>query len=195
MLRWRRSGVRVPLGVPSRYPVPPSPLASIVSNSHMLGTHGIRPAIVSKPKEVIDSFVSLLENGFRPPTDELLQQSAAAALEWHDAKLAVIESFISLEVYVERFYFERLSGTLTPTEITTLLVSSNNWRITVRLKELLRERFGRAIADIDNSAWLQWLSAHNQRHAIIHRNEIPSEDDARDILLLNEYIKQLVETL
>ena len=91
-----------------------------------LGLHGIRPAMVSKPKEVVDSFSTLLENGFRPPADELLRQSALAALERHDAKLAIMESFISLEVYVERFYYEKLSKKMTPTKIGKLLTPGNN---------------------------------------------------------------------
>ena len=141
---------------------------------NMLGMHGIRRAMVSKPKEVIDSFRSLLASGFRPPTDELLRQSALAALERHDAKLAAIESFISLEVYVERFYYDRLSETMTPTEIKDLLDTRHNWNLVVRLRELLREHFEKAVMDIDNRVWTQWLKRHNQRHGIVHRNLIPS---------------------
>ena len=88
---------------------------------NMLGMHGIRPAMVSKPREVIDAFRSSLQSGLPPPTDELLRQNAVAALERHDAKLAVIESSISLEVYVERFYHDKLSGTMTANKIEDLL--------------------------------------------------------------------------
>ena len=130
----------------------------------MLGVHGIRPAMVSKPKEVIDSFRSLLESGFRPPTDELLRHSALAALDRHDAKLAVMESFISLEVYVERFYYDRLSKNMTSDEIENLLSTGNNWRLEVRLKDMLRSHFGEAIADIDNRTWSQWLKGQQERH-------------------------------
>ena len=161
----------------------------------MLGMHGVRPAMVSKPKEMIDSFWSLLESGFRPPADELLRQSALGALERHDAKLAAIESFISLEVYVERFYHDRLSKAMTPTEIEELLGAKNNWKLAVRLKELLREHFGKAVVDIDNRVWERWLKRHSQRHGIVHRNVIPSEDDAQHILQMNETIKQIMETL
>ena len=161
----------------------------------MLGVHGIRPAMVSKPKEVIDSFRSLLESGFRPPTDELLRHSALAALDRHDAKLAVMESFISLEVYVERFYYDRLSKNMASDEIEDLLSTGNNWRLEVRLKDLLRSHFEKAIADIDNRTWSQWLKGQQERHGIVHRNTIPSEDNARHILQLNESIKRAMETL
>ena len=90
--------------------------------------------MVSKPREVVESFTSLLETGFQPSVDELLRQSALAVLERHDAKLVVIESFISLEVYVERFYYDRLSETMTSTEIEYLLGTGNNWKLTVRLQ-------------------------------------------------------------
>ena len=159
------------------------------------GMHGIRPAMVSKPKEMVDSFSSLLESGFRPPIDELLRQSAMAALERHNSKLAVIESFISLEVYVERFYYDRLVETMTSTEIEYVLGNGDNWKLTVRLKELLREHCGKAIPDIDNSLWSEWIMSQQQRHGIVHRNIVPSEDDARRILLLNESIKRAMETL
>ena len=162
---------------------------------NMLGMHGIRPALVSKPKEVVDSFRSLLESGFRPQSDSILRQSALAALERHDVKLAVIESFISLEVYVEQFYFDRLSETMTSTEIESLLGAGNNWKLVVRLRELLREHFGKAILDIDNGTWSQWIRRQQQRHGIVHRNLIPSEDDAQQILQLNESVKQILGTL
>ena len=159
------------------------------------GMHGIRPAMVSKPKEVVDSFISLLESGFRPPVDELLRQSAMAALERHDAKLAVIESFISLEVYVERFYYDRLSEIMTSTEIEYLLGTGDHWKLTVRLKKLLLDHCGKAIPDIDNALWSEWIKRQQQRHGIIHRNIVPSEDDAQRILHLNESVKQAMETL
>ncbi len=159
------------------------------------GMYGIRPAMVSKPKEVVDSFRYLLESGFRPPVDELLRQSALAALERHDAKLAVIESFISLEVYVERFFYERLTQTMTSTEIDYLLRTGDNWKLTVRLKELLLEHCGQAIPHIDNSLWSEWIKRQKQRHEIVHRNLVPSEDDAQRILHLNESVKRAMETL
>lgn len=162
---------------------------------NMLGTHGVRSAMVSKPKEVIDSFQSLLESGFRPATDELLRQNAFAALERHDSKLAVTESFTSLEVYVERFYYDRLSQRMTPTELADLLNTEDNWRLVVRLKELLREYFGKAVSDIDNRTWERWLDGQRQRHGIVHRNLVPSEEDARNVLQLNESIKQALEKL
>ena len=160
-----------------------------------LGTHGIRPAMVSKPKEVVDSFRSLLESGYRPPVDEILRQSALAALERHDVKLAVIESFISLEVYVERFYHDRLSETMTPSEIEHLLGTGENWKLTVRLKELLREYCGRAVPDIDNRLWSDWIESQQRRHGIVHRNSIPSENDVHRILQLNESVKRAMEAL
>ncbi len=159
------------------------------------GMHGIRPAMVSKPREVVESFRSLLESGFQPSVDELLRQSAMAALERHDSKLAVIESFISLEMYVERFYYDRLSETMTSAEIEYLLGNRDNWKLTVRLKELLREHCGKAIPDIDNSLWSEWIMSQQQRHAIVHRNIVPSEDDAQCILKLNESVKRAMEAL
>ena len=159
------------------------------------GMHGIRPAMVSKRREVVDSFRSFLEGGFRPPVDQLLRQSAMAALERHDAKLAVIESFISLEVYVERFYYDRLFETMTSTEIEHLLDTGDNWKLTVRLKELLREHCGKAIPDMDNSLWSEWVMSQRQRHGIVHRNIVPSEDDAQRMLQLNESVKRAMETL
>ena len=118
-----------------------------------------------------------------------------AALERHDAKLAVIESFISLEVYVERFYYDRLFETMTSTEIEYLLGTGGNWKLTVRLKELLREHCGKAIPDIDNSLWSEWIMSQQQRHEIVHRNIVPSEDDAQRLLQLNESVKRAMETL
>ena len=96
---------------------------------------------------------------------------------------------------MERFYYDRLSKTMTSNEIEGLLGAGNNWKLVARLKELLRRHFGKAIADIDIETWSQWLKGQQQRHGIIHRNIIPSENEAQHIIQLNESIKQVMRTL
>lgn len=162
---------------------------------YLLGMRGIRSAIVSKPQEIIDHFRLLLKEGFRPPIDHLLQQSALAALERRDVKMAIIESFISLELYTERFYYDRLTTQMEIAQIDELISTGGNWRLTVRLKDLLRKQFGKAIPDINSDLWAQWLKNHNHRHSVIHRNLLPSEDEAQRILQLNESIKHIMDSL
>lgn len=145
---------------------------------NMLSTHGVRPAMVSKPKEIIDSFQAVLEKGVSPNADRLLHLSAQAALERRDSKLAVIESFLSLELYVEQFYYRKLSNTMGIPEIEALLTKENNWRLRTRLSGLLRTHFSLSISDMDNNLWEEWIKAFDQRNDLVHRNVVPSLEEA-----------------
>lgn len=157
--------------------------------------HGIRPAIVNKPSEVIDAFRSALKGGICPETHELLRLSADAALDRRDAKMAIIESFTSLEIYVEQFYYRKLSHSMSSAEIKNLLAKGDNWRLKVRLKTLLKDHFSKSIADMDNELWEDWVKAHDKRSDLIHRNIEPSLEESKKIVELNDAIKQLLETL
>ena len=160
----------------------------------MMGTHGIRPAMVSKPKEVVDSFCSLLEEQFQPSMDEILHQNARAALERHDVKLSAIDSFTSLEIFVERFYYDKLSGSMQEEDIERLLTINRNWQLRVRLKDLLKSQFGKSVTDVDNQLWERWYSHHKVRNDIVHRNLLPTESLASAILETNEEIKRILTT-
>jgi len=157
--------------------------------------HGIRPAIVSKPSEVIDAFRSALKGGICPETHELLRLSADAALDRRDAKMAIIESFTSLEIYVEQFYYRKLSHSMSSARIKNLLAKGNNWRLKVRLKTLLKAHFSKTIADMNNDLWVDWVKAHRKRSDLIHHNTEPNLEETKKIMELNEAIKQLLETL
>jgi len=162
---------------------------------YSFSAHGIRPAIVSKSSEVIDAFRSALESGLCPETHKLLRLNAGAALDRRDGKMAVIESFTSLEVYVEQFYHRKLSARMSTAEIENLLTDGNNWRLKDRLKTLLKKYFSRSIANMDNKLWCDWLKAHEKRNNLIHHNIEPSLEEARKIVELNDAILQLLETL
>lgn len=161
----------------------------------LLSTHWVRPAIVNKPVEEIDAFRSALASGVQPQVYRLLALDAEAALDRRDTKLAVIESFLALEVYVGQLYRSRLSNKMSTEEIDTLLTSRYNWRLKVRLKELLREHFGNAIPDLDNELWQDWIDAHDIRNDLLHRNIDPSLEDARNVVDLNQAVIGLLRTL
>jgi len=80
-------------------------------------------------------------------------------------------------------------------EIDTLLTSEYNWRLKVRLKELLRAHFGYAIPDLDNKLWQDWIDAHDIRNDLVHRNIEPSLEDARNVVDLNQAVIGLLRTL
>ena len=161
---------------------------------HLFSAHGIRPAIVNKPAEVIDAFRSTLVSSVQPQVYRLLALNAEAALDRRDTKLAVIESFLSLEVYVEQFYRSRFSNKMSAEEIDTILTREYNWRLKVRLKELLREHFGYAIPDLNNKLWQDWIDAHDIRNDLVHRNIEPSLEDARNVVDLNQAVIGLLRT-
>lgn len=161
---------------------------------YLFSAHGIRPAIVNKPGEIIDAFRSSLEDGLLPETHKLLKLNAQAALDRRDGKMAVIESFTSLEVYVEQFYHRKLSNRMTADEIENLLTYRDNWRLKVRLKALLKQCFSRSIADMDNNLWRDWLKAHDKRSDLIHHNIEPSLEEAKNIVRLNEAVLRLLES-
>lgn len=161
----------------------------------LFSAHGIRPAVVNKPGVIINAFQTSLERGLRPEPYRLLELNAEVALDQRDVKMAVLESFLSLEVYVEQFYYRKLGDRMSATDIDGLLTYGDNWRLKVRLKELLKEHCSRSIADMDNELWQDWLRAHDKRSELIHHNIEPSLEEARKIVELNKAIIQLLGTL
>jgi hypothetical protein len=125
----------------------------------------------------------------------LLRLNAQGALDRSDSKLAVIESFLSLEVYVEQLYYRKLSATMSLLEIEGLLTKENNWRLRTRLSGLLRMHFSRSVSDMDNALWEEWIKVYDQRNDLVHRNIVPTLEEAQHILHLNNAIIQLVDTI
>lgn len=162
---------------------------------YLFSAHGIRPAIVNKPGETIDAFQTSLKRSIRPEPYRLLELNAEEALNQRDLKVAVLESFTSLEVYVEQFYFKKLSDGMSETDIEGLLSYGDNWRLKVRLKELLKKHCSISIAEMDNKLWQKWLRAHDKRSKLIHRNIEPNLEEAKKIVELNKAIIQLLGTL
>ncbi len=162
---------------------------------YQLSQNGVRPAIVTKPSEVIESFKSWLISGTTPQTYRLLQLNAEDALEHRDTKLAVIESFLALEVYVEQFYYQILATSMATDQIETLLTEDHNWRLKTRLKELLKLTCSRSISDIDNKLWQDWANGHEKRNELVHRGIVPTLDEAHEILGLNQKVIRILETL
>jgi hypothetical protein len=160
-----------------------------------LSSHGVRPAIVSKSSEIVEAFKSSLANGESAETHRLLQLNAEEALEQWDSKLAVIESFLALEIYVEQFFRQRLAFSMTANDIEDLLTREDHWRLKVRLKKLLKEKFSRSISDIDNAFWQNWCDAHEMRNALVHRGLLPTLEESRRILDLNRRVIQVLESL
>lgn len=162
---------------------------------YLFSAHGIRPAIVNKPGKTIEAFQTSLKQSIRPEAYRLLELNAEQALDQRDVKVAVLESFTSLEVYVEQFYFRKLGDRMSEADIENLLSSSYNWRLKVRLKKLLKEYCSISIAEMDDKLWQNWLGAHDKRSELIHRNIEPSLEKAKEIVELNKAIIQLVGTL
>lgn len=158
-----------------------------------MGPHGVRAAMVSKPKEIVDSFQLLLADGYNPPTYELLRQNAQAALDRLDVKLSIVEGFLSIEVFVEQFYRSRLKDILSESEIDNELTTGSNWRLPVRLKEMLKDRFGRSISDINNTLWAKWLAGYRMRNDLVHKNIIPDLAQTGDALNLNDEVVHILE--
>lgn len=157
--------------------------------------HGIRPAVVNKPGVIIDTFRKSLERELPPETYHLLELNAEVALDQRDVKIAVIESFTSLEVYVEQFYYQKLSSKMSATDIDCFLTSGDNWRLKVRLKEILNKNGLKSVAEVDNKLWQNWLKAHDKRNDLIHHNIEPSLEEAKEIADLNKAVIRLLKTL
>jgi hypothetical protein len=162
---------------------------------YLFSAHGIRPAIVNKPGKTIEAFQTSLKQPVRPEAYRLLELNAEQALDQRDVKVAVLESFTSLEVYVEQFYFRKLGDRMSEADIENLLSSSDNWRLKVRLKKLLKKYCSISIAEMDGELWQKWLRAHDKRSKLIHRNIEPSLEEAKKIVERNKAIIQLLGTL
>jgi len=162
---------------------------------YLFSAHGIRPAIVNKPGKTIKAFQASLKLSMRPEAYRLLELNAEQALDQREAKVAVIESFTSLEVYVEQFYFRKLGNRMSEADIESLLSSNDHWRLKVRLKELLKKYCSVSIAEMDEKLWQKWLRAHEKRSKLVHRNVEPGLEEAKKTVELNKAIIQLLGAL
>ncbi len=139
----------------------------------------------------------MLDVGEVPPIEELLLLNAYSALNRKELKLAVLESFQSLEIFLEnlliaKFVLKGLSEADAKTEVT----AGNNWRTPERLKTVLDKAVRQRLSTAKPNLWTKWHDKYeNVRNEVIHHNKQVTEEEANSTLEINMEVMKWLKTL
>lgn len=155
----------------------------------------IRDATVTLSKSEIDQFESLSESGFEPTLYEMLLMDSKSAFLNLEYKLAILEAFQSMDVFLEDFIrtsFKK-KGIL-DAEIDRKLDQS--WKTRDRIEKLVAEISGKGLSQIDGKLGSSWHCLYEDvRNAMIHKGYLPSKKETMKVININESVMQLIKSL
>lgn len=145
----------------------------------------MRDATINNTKKEIAQFQKLTQEGFEPSLDEILLMDAKSAFIARDYKLAILEAFQSIDVFLETF----MSGGFTKKGMSQADIEqklNQTWKTRERVEKLLIELCGKGLSQIDGKIGSAWHDLYeNVRNAMIHRGYQPSSADAKKAIDLN----------
>lgn len=129
--------------------------------------HGLRTAIMNRSEVEIRKITEVLRSGEDLPVQELLMLDATASFENNRYTLAVIHSFQALELFLEEFLRQRLTAAGLDAQAVDGRLDAV-WRTKERLRDLLREAFGRSLVE-ERQLWDDFCTVYDQtRNKLIH---------------------------
>lgn len=152
----------------------------------------MRDATINNAKKEIDQFEKLSEEGFEPTLDEILLMDAKSAFMGQEYKLAILEAFQGMDVFLETFMRTGFAKKgLTESDINQKL--EKTWKTKERVEKLLIELCGKGLSQIDGKCGSDWHNLYeNVRNAMIHRGYQPLRDDALKAVNLNEAAIEII---
>ncbi len=153
----------------------------------------MRDATINNSKQEIDQFEKLSEEGFEPTLDLILLMDAKSAFTAQEYKLAILEAFQAMDVFLETFMRAGFTkkGLDEPTVAQKL---EKTWKTRERVEKLLIELCGKGLSQIDGKCGSDWHKSYEDiRNAMIHRGYQPSSDDALKTINLNEAAIEIIK--
>lgn len=152
----------------------------------------IRDATINNAKHEIEQFEQLSEEGFEPTLDLILLMDAKSAFLAQEYKLAILEAFQAMDVFLETFMragFEKKG--LDASAVEQKL--ENTWKTRERVEKLLIDLCGKGLSQIDGKCGSDWHNMYeNVRNVMIHKGYQPSRDDALKAVNLNEAAIEII---
>ncbi len=153
-------------------------------------------AVMNRSKKEIEEMERMLETGETPDLYNLLLLDAQNSFNIRNYPLAVMQSFQSLEIFVENFLIEQLKKNKGLSEKDAIDYLDKNWRTKDRLKDVLKEAIGFTIAEKDKGLWDKWLKSYDLvRNEIIHKGKEPVASEVKDVLENNIKIISILKTV
>jgi hypothetical protein len=145
----------------------------------------------------IEKIEKMLENGEAPDLSDLLELDTRNSFNAKNYPLAVLQSFQSLEIFLENFLLKEILGKgKTEQEATGYLIQGNNWTTKTRLKELLKEFKGKSIQEIDSALWDAWCTTYDTvRTAVIHKGKEPDFVKIKEAIENNFKVIKILKSL
>jgi len=157
-----------------------------------LFTKGLRVAVVNDSKSVHAEVRSMAEAGETVPIHADLLLAAIRALWETDFRLAAIEAFAALEVFVDNRLYTLLfdSGAMNETEFDDFIYEEGQ-NLAKKMKKPLRRAGVPSPAD-NTALWEAWIAANKLRNRVVHTGYQLSEEEARSIV---RTVQQLLEEM
>lgn len=155
----------------------------------------IADAVINEGKGKLNEFEQKLTDGFEVPIHEDLLDNAKCAFNFRDYKLAVVEAFQALDVFLEKFLFSKLTVKGLPlNEVEEKL--DQYFQTKQRIGKLLEEVCGKTLDQIDGKLATKWRDAyHDIRNQTIHSDLMPTKEQARECIELNLAVIGLLQTV
>lgn len=154
-------------------------------------------APMNRSKAEIERVEKMLENGDSPDLSDLLELDTRSSFDTKNYPLAVLQSFQSLEIFLENFLLrEMLLKGKTEKDATEYLIQGNNWMTKTRLKELLKEFKGNSLQEKDQALWDSWCTTYDTvRTAVIHKGKEPDVAKVKEAIENNFKVIKLLKSL
>lgn len=155
-------------------------------------------SVMNRSKTEIEKMEKMLEEGQSPDLYNLLLLDAQNSFIIRNYPLAIVQSFQSLEIFIENFLIDKLqkNNHLTEQQAIDHLGTGDNWRTKRRLKEVLKEVTGFTVADKDKTLWDKWSTSYDTvRNEVIHKGKETNNTEVKNALENNSKIIELLKTL
>lgn len=166
------------------------------------GIHTLSPniesATMNRSEKEIKKIEEMLANDEKPSLYELLLLDAQNSFNHNDNIMAVVQSFQSLEIFLENFLISKISKikSTTQKEAEDYITSGNNWRTKVRLKDLLKEISGNTLEEIDRTLWDNWCTNYDTvRNDVVHKGKDISKNKVENTLTINTRIIEILNSV
>ncbi len=154
----------------------------------------IETAKINRSGKEIEEISAKLEAGHKPEVYKLLLFNAYSSFETKDYTLAIVESFQSLEIFLENYLVNLFKvKNIHKKEYRKIL--KKNWKTKDRLTEVLKNLIGVSL-DKQLNIWPKWCARYDQtRNRVIHGGKEPSPLETKETLEINQKVIEWLNSI
>jgi len=156
---------------------------------------GIQAAPMNRSKIEVERIEQMLKVGSRPDLHSLLSLDTINSFEKKEYILTVVQSFQSLEIFLENLLFSSLINQ-GQSETDTIKYLDQHWRTKERLKECLKELKNTCLFDSNIDLWNKWCTLYDKtRNEIIHKGKDVNYGEAKEMIETNFEVTEWLKSI